>query len=195
VPSGVCVPVWLVWRAGWRRPTAGAYVCGTLCNPYGSLRRAHPPPPPSLLPSFPLGRPRYPPLPQVVTPTALLFSWYTVNFSRFLCLCGGVVRRCVWRLQWPAFITEIFRIMSAFNFNVEITAPECSLRNLTYETKWWTVMQLPVGAGVLFFVIFVINSLVKFFVLGIRQRKRLVSHRNALIGMFLVVFYFLYLYL
>ena len=89
----------------------------------------------------------------------------------------------------------MFHVMSAFNFNVDITAPECSLKGLSYETKWWIVMQLPVAAVAMFGLIFVGNALAKYFVLGIRVRRRLVSHRNALIGMFFVVFYFLYLYL
>jgi hypothetical protein len=97
--------------------------------------------------------------------------------------------------QWPSFIIEMFRIMSAFNFNVDITAPECSLKNLSYETKWWIIMFLPVAAAGIFFLIFVGNAVVKYFFLGIRVRRRLFSHRHALIGMFFAIFYFLYLYL
>ena len=89
----------------------------------------------------------------------------------------------------------MFHIMSAFNFIVDITAPECSLKHLSYEMKWWIVMQLPIAAAVLFFFIFIGNALVKYFVLGIRVRRRVFSHNNALIGMFFVIFYFLYLYL
>ena len=37
---------------------------------------------------------------------------------------------------------ELFRLMSVFNFNIDITAPECTLKQLTYETKWWIVMQV-----------------------------------------------------
>jgi hypothetical protein len=103
-------------------------------------------------------------------------------------------RGCV-PLQWPGVILQLFRLMSVFNFNIDITAPECTLKQLTYETKWWIVMQLPVGAAALFFVIFLVNAAVKRLYLGIKQRKRVFSHKNALIGMLLVILYFLYLYL
>jgi hypothetical protein len=49
---------------------------------------------------------------------------------------------CAARGQWPAIIVELFRLMSVFNFNIDITAPECTLKQLTYETKWWIVMQV-----------------------------------------------------
>jgi hypothetical protein len=99
------------------------------------------------------------------------------------------------KVKWPAVIVELFRIMSVFNFNVDITAPECTLQQLTYETKWWIVMGLPLGAAVVFALIFTVNVAVKRLVKGVTGRRRLMSHMNALVGMMLVVMYFLYLYL
>jgi hypothetical protein len=99
------------------------------------------------------------------------------------------------RVQWPAFVSEAFRIFSAFNFNIDITAPECALKSMSYETKWWISMQLPVGAAVIFMLIFVSNLLYKRLVMCVKTRAKLLSHKNALIGMFFVMFYFLYLYL
>jgi hypothetical protein len=102
---------------------------------------------------------------------------------------------CLWLLQWPSFIAEAFRIFSAFNFNIDITAPECALKSMSYETKWWISMQLPVGAAVIFLIIFVSNLLYKRVFMCVKTRAKLLSHKNALIGMFFVMFYFLYLYL
>ena len=39
--------------------------------------------------------------------------------------------------QWPPFIISLFHALSVFNFNIDITAPECTLKSLSYETKWW----------------------------------------------------------
>ena len=92
-------------------------------------------------------------------------------------------------------MSQVFRLFSAFNFNINLTAPECALKSLSYELKWWVSMQLPVGAVIVFGIIFVSNLLYKFAWLGHRARAKLLSHKNALIGMFFVMFYFLYLYL
>ncbi len=55
--------------------------------------------------------------------------------------------------------------------------------------------QLPIGAAALFLFIFIINAIVKRTYYGIKTRKRVFSHKNALIGMLFVIMYFLYLYL
>ncbi len=56
-------------------------------------------------------------------------------------------------------------------------------------------MQLPVGAALLFLLIFVSIVVYRRVFLCIRKRNSLLSRANGLIGMFLVMFYFLYLYL
>ena len=105
-----------------------------------------------------------------------------------MCVCAHVT-------QWPSFVEETFHILSVFNFNIDITAPECAIKSLSYELKWWVSMQLPVAAVVIVLLIWVGNLLYKRVVMRITVRKKLLSHTNALIGMFFVMFYFLYLYL
>ena len=56
-------------------------------------------------------------------------------------------------------------------------------------------VQLPIGAATLFLLIFLLIALVKRTYYGIKTRKRVFSHKNALIGMLFVIMYFLYLYL
>jgi hypothetical protein len=97
-------------------------------------------------------------------------------------------------LQWPPVVIAIFRALSAFNFNIDLTAPECAFKSLSYETKWWISMGLPVGAAAIFFTIFGINFLYKLLWMCVRTKLKLLSHKNALIGMFFVMAYFLYLY-
>ena len=87
----------------------------------------------------------------------------------------------------------MFHMLSVFNLNLEITAPECSIPDIGYKTKWFFVQALPLGAALLFLLMHV--------ALVIKKRcfqcrkKKLNSHASALIAMFLVSFYFLFLYL
>ena len=107
--------------------------------------------------------------------------------------------------------------MSMFNFNIDITAPECAMPNLQYETKWWGTMLLPECAGplLLFFflyysgVIFLLVWFVDYFWKRCVQCQKGKSERaDSLFGMFFVsnllsfsiillqvMFYYLYLQL
>ena len=53
------------------------------------------------------------------------------------------------RIAWPPQILELFRILSAFNLNIEIVAPECIVPNLSYRAKFWFIMLLPLSVGAL----------------------------------------------
>ena len=47
---------------------------------------------------------------------------------------------------------KLYQYLSAFNFNLDITAPECSIPSLGYGTKWMAIELLPVlGAVALVF--------------------------------------------
>lgn len=83
--------------------------------------------------------------------------------------------------------------MSVFNVNLELAAPECSIPDLQYEVKWFFVMGLPVAAATLFLLAHIAVYLKKKCIL--RTNKKLHAHGSALIGMTLILFYYLYLYL
>ena len=53
-----------------------------------------------------------------------------VDYFQILAMFGNS------KVTWPPAIVSLFRLMSSLSFNLDITAPECSLPNLTYSTKW-----------------------------------------------------------
>ncbi len=99
------------------------------------------------------------------------------------------------RIAWPKAIKDLLQILSAFNLNIEIIAPECIKPDLSYAQKWSGIMMLPITACTVFLGIFTAGYIWKRHILGQRGRAFLTGHRNALIAMFLILFYFLYLYI
>ena len=59
-----------------------------------------------------------------------------VDYFQILAMFGNA------NVPWPAAILTLFRIMSSFSFNLDITAPECSMPNLSYPTKWCVLWGL-----------------------------------------------------
>ena len=97
------------------------------------------------------------------------------------------------RVKWPAMIKDIFHIMSVFNLNLEITAPECSIPDLGYKAKWFGIEALPLAAAALFLLCHLAIVFKKRCVLG--RRSRLNSHASALVAMLLVMMYVMYLFI
>ena len=54
------------------------------------------------------------------------------------------------RVKWPPVVKELLHVLSAFNLNIEIVAPECLIPDVSYKQKFWFIMLLPlcVGGGV-----------------------------------------------
>ena len=44
--------------------------------------------------------------------------------------------------QWPPTVVSLFSLMSVFNFNFDLLAPECSV-SIGFETKWYIIQSLP----------------------------------------------------
>jgi hypothetical protein len=95
------------------------------------------------------------------------------------------------RVQWPPIMKELFHILSAFNFNIEIVAPECTIPDLGYVAKWAFIQGLPVLVGIMISMVWVLFYLHKRVIMG--RKDRLNSHLPALMGSFFTMFYFLYL--
>jgi len=53
-----------------------------------------------------------------------------VDYFQILAMFGNS------KVTWPPAIVTLFRLMSSLSFNLDITAPECSLPNLSYADKW-----------------------------------------------------------
>ena len=90
-------------------------------------------------------------------------------------------------------VKNFLAYLSFFNFNLDLTAPECSIPHITFSRKWVFTMLLPLAAGSLFLLMHILVYLKKRVIL--RRTKNLNNHVDVLIGMFLTMFYFLYLYL
>ncbi len=46
-------------------------------------------------------------------------------------------------IQWPAAVKTLFSIMSAFNLNLDLIAPECAIPNVSFAEKWAFIELLP----------------------------------------------------
>jgi hypothetical protein len=97
------------------------------------------------------------------------------------------------KVSWPPAIKELFNILSAFNLNIEIVAPECLSANVTFTQKFAAVMLLPIILGMCFLVFHVGTVAWKFVVLG--RRKKLTGHTAPLVSSLLLLMYMLYIYL
>jgi len=82
------------------------------------------------------------------------------------------------RVHWPSFVKDIFHVLSAFNLNLEITAPECSIPDLGYQAKWMAMEFLPIAAAVLACLVFLVQAGYQYWVAGQRGRERVCGHGN-----------------
>jgi hypothetical protein len=95
------------------------------------------------------------------------------------------------RVQWPAPIVELLHILSAFNFSIDITAPECTIPDLGYIMKWTIIEVLPVAAMSGFVLFHLTMLLYKKVILG--RKKKLMTHAGGLVGAAITLMYALYL--
>jgi len=99
------------------------------------------------------------------------------------------------RIKWPPIVKELLHVLSAFNLNIEIVAPECLIPDVSYKQKFWFIMLLPVSVGGLmlggiFTSIFIYKALIK----GM-PKKKWFTHTPTLVSSTLILLYMLYLYL
>jgi hypothetical protein len=98
------------------------------------------------------------------------------------------------RVAWPQEIKDLFRILSAFNLNIELIAPECAIPTVTFAQKWQAVMLLPVATAVVLMLIHSV-TIVQDVIKGRRVKLFEVESGGSLAAMSLTLLYFLYLYL
>ena len=97
------------------------------------------------------------------------------------------------RVQWPQFLRDLYRLLSIFQINIDITAPECAIPNVKYASKWFVIETLPLFLGLLLVCIHGIKW-------GVNYAMKVDSkHRNkhapTLIATGLLLMYYLYLLL
>ena len=97
-------------------------------------------------------------------------------------------------VKWPAVIQQLFQVLSAFNLNIEIVAPQCIVPDISYKQEFAFIMLLPLFVGSLLGLIFVGIWAYKALIMG-AVKKEWFTHRPALIASTLALLYILYLYL
>ncbi len=98
------------------------------------------------------------------------------------------------RIKWPPIVKELLHVLSAFNLNIEIVAPECLIPDVSYKQKFWFIMLLPVSVGGLLLG-GLFTSLALWKIIKGMPKKKWFSHKPTLISSTLILFYMLYLYL
>ncbi|GMH66617.1 hypothetical protein TL16_g04474 [Triparma laevis f. inornata] len=95
------------------------------------------------------------------------------------------------KTPWPQIVLDIYTWLSAFNFNINITAPECVFE-IAYDDKWKMIMMIPIG---LWAVVLFYNKLIWFhkkFIVKKNKKKRH-SHKDKTIGVCIAIMYYIYL--
>eukprot|EP01138_Halocafeteria_seosinensis_P013173 gb/GECG01013454.1/.p1 GENE.gb/GECG01013454.1/~~gb/GECG01013454.1/.p1 ORF type:complete len:1419 (+),score=134.27 gb/GECG01013454.1/:1-4257(+) len=99
------------------------------------------------------------------------------------------------RVQWPSVMEQTLQMLSVFNFNLELAAPECYLEPAPpYESKWIATMSVPLIAVGILFVLYAVHYGYKLLVLRAPSSRRH-THVNSLIATFIVIMYILYMFL
>ena len=98
------------------------------------------------------------------------------------------------RINWPDLVKQLFLLLSAFNFNLELIAPECAIPSVTYSGKWLFVEGMPLFAWLCLLVVYTVQLCFKALVMG-RGKKDMHSHIFGLVATGVVVQRVLYLYM
>lgn len=96
-------------------------------------------------------------------------------------------------IPWPPAILKLFQLLSAFNLNIQIVAPECLVPSVSFTQKFAFIVMLPLVLGFFFVLMHVCSVAYKALILG--RRKNLQRNLAGLVSSFLLLFYVLYLYL
>jgi len=99
------------------------------------------------------------------------------------------------RIAFPDMLRNVFTFLSAFNLNLEITAPECMVPELAFGTKWAALMLLPLGALAILGVVHVALFLNKILCLSRRFADACCTHIFSLVSLFITGSFLLYLML
>ena len=61
-------------------------------------------------------------------------------------------------VAWPQILMQLFRILSLFNLNIDVAAPECLVPDMDYRYKFYGTLLLPVAVFFVTFVGFLFSS-------------------------------------
>ena len=57
-------------------------------------------------------------------------------------------------VPWPEEVMKLFDLLSAFNLNIQLVAPECLVPSVSFSQKFAFIVMLPGMRGVLDFCIY-----------------------------------------
>lgn len=90
-------------------------------------------------------------------------------------------------VPWPSPILQLFNILSAFNLNIQIVAPECLIPSVSFSQKFAFIVMLPAVLGFFFVLLHGFSVAYKACILG--RRKNLQRNLSGLVSSFLLLFY------
>src|SRR5690606_25513883 len=91
-------------------------------------------------------------------------------------------------------LVSLYNMLSAFNLNIDLSAPECwDSVDFTYKQKWIVIECFPLFLMTIALIIYFGKYAYKRFIK--RRRARLQSHLPALIGFVFTFMYYIYLYI
>jgi len=96
------------------------------------------------------------------------------------------------KVAWPPVVKDLFHILSAFNLNIEIVAPECVVPDLQYKQKWGFIMALPVSLTVFFMLVTAVQVFYRSCIKG--RKVTLANQGSSFMSMVLLLMYVLYIY-
>jgi cysteine-rich repeat protein len=98
------------------------------------------------------------------------------------------------RINWPEPLRVLFRILSAFNLNIELAAPECLIESFGAVERFAGTLLIPCIAAMIFFLLYIGKLLYKVCIKKVQKEARN-AHLPTMVAAFISMFYFLYLFL
>ena len=94
-------------------------------------------------------------------------------------------------VRWPSALKTLFRMLSFFNLNLDIAAPECLVPEFKYEWKFYGTLLLPIVAAVLFLGSTICKRLSDKCIM--QRTKSDKFYMSKMIGISMLLMYYLYL--
>ena len=94
-------------------------------------------------------------------------------------------------IRWPTAIKSIFRLLSFFNLDLDIAAPECILPEFSYEYKFYGTLLLPPFCGLFLLLTLACFTCYDKTFRNVKSSDKYASSRA--IGSFLLILYYSYL--
>jgi hypothetical protein len=99
------------------------------------------------------------------------------------------------KINWPPFLLNILNLLSAFNLNLDLTAPECLVPSVTWWMKFAFIEALPISFLLVFGFLSLLKLGYKKACLNSRTKADLYSHLPTLISTAILIFRMLFMYL